>query len=73
VDRPDPGAGEHGHRNLGDHRQVDRDAVAFSHAPRLQNIGKPAHRFVQFSVGDATGITGIVALPQDRGLLRAAP
>ena len=35
MDRSDPGAGEHGHRNLWDHRQVDRDAVALPHAPRF--------------------------------------
>ena len=72
MDRADPSAGEHRHRDLGDHRQVDRDPVALFDASRLQDIGEPAHRFVQFAVGDAAVLAGIVALPQDRGLLGAS-
>src|SRR5215831_10354670 len=72
VDRPDPGTSQHGYRDFGDHRQVDRDAIAFFDASRFQNIGEPADSVVQFSVRDATVIAGIVALPQDRGLLAAA-
>src|SRR5215467_5696661 len=71
VDRPDPGASRHGYRDFGDHRQVDRDAIALFDASRFQNIGEPAHGIVQFSVGHATVIAGIVALPQNRNLLRA--
>ena len=39
VRRADAGAGEHGDRQLGDHRHVDGDAVAAPHAELLQRVG----------------------------------
>ncbi len=71
MDGADAGAGQHRHRDLGDHRQVDRDPVALLDAPGLQHIGEPADRLVQLAIGDVAVLGGIVALPQDRGLLAA--
>ena len=39
VDRANTGTGQHRHRCLGNHRQVDRDAVALFDAPALEDIG----------------------------------
>ena len=52
VDRADAGAGEHGHRRLHHHRQIDADPVALLHAERLQHVGEPADPLVQVAVGD---------------------
>ena len=41
--RPDPGAGEHRDRQLGDHRQVDRDPVARRDAQLAERVGGPVH------------------------------
>ena len=70
VDRADPGAGEHRHRRLGNHRQIEGDAVAFPGAERLQAIGHAHHVGVQFAIGDVAGDPGLVALPDDCGLVR---
>ena len=40
VNRADARAGEHGVRRLGNHRQVDRDAVALFDPIRLQHVGE---------------------------------
>src|SRR5438552_3874942 len=71
MDRADAGTGEHRHRDLGDHRQIDRDAVALPNPPRLQRVGEPANRLVQLAVGDAAVLARIIALPQYRRLLGA--
>ena len=52
VDRADARAGEHRHRDLGDHRQVDRDDVALAHAERRQRVGELLDVAVQVGVGD---------------------
>ena len=72
VDRADPGAGEHREGSLGDHRQVDGDPVALLDAMRLQHVGEAADLGVQLAVGDrAVDCVGVVALPDDRGLVAA--
>src|SRR5262249_48599774 len=67
----DARAGEHCDRRLGDHRQIDRDAIALLDAFRPQRIREAADLFVQFAVGDAAVFGGIVALPKDCGLTAA--
>src|SRR5579884_856921 len=71
MDRADAGAGQDRHRDFGDHRQIDRDAVALLDPARFQDIGETAHRLVQFAIGDMTVLARIVALPDDRGLIAA--
>ena len=61
----------HGVGSLRDHRQVDRNRIALFDAVRLEDIGKAADFVVQLLVGDVLGIFGIVAFPDDRGLLGA--
>ena len=71
VDCADPRAGEHGIGGFGDHRHVDRDAVALLHAARLQHIGQAADFFVCLAIGDCGALARVVAFPDDRGLVAA--
>ena len=61
VDRPDPRAGQHRHRDLGDHRQVDPDHVALLHAEVLQRVGEALRVGEQFGVGDVAPLTLLAA------------
>ena len=71
VHRADPRAGEHRVGGLGDHRQVDHDAVALADAERLQDVGELRDLRVQLAVADVRAGRRVVALPDDRGLLAA--
>ena len=53
----DPGAGEHRHHGLGDHRQVDRDPVAAVDAELGEGVGRLLHLGGQLGVGDGPGVT----------------
>ena len=56
VHRPDAGAGQHGHRQLGDHRHVDGHPVAPADAEPAQHVGEPGHLHQQLAVGDGPGV-----------------
>ena len=71
VRRPDPGAGEHRDRRLGDHRQVDRDPVTGPDAERRQGVRGLRHLAQQVGVGDVAGVAGL-ALEVDRHLVAVA-
>ena len=71
VWRADPRAREHRDRQLGDHRHVERHAVALLDAERRERIGEPAHLGVELAVGERAHVARL-ALPDDRGL-GAAP
>ena len=51
VRRADPGAGQHGHDDLGDHRQVDADHVALADPPGLQPVGQALNVGQDLGVG----------------------
>ena len=53
----DPGAGQHGHHGLGDHRQVDRHPVAGLHPQLDQCVGRLLHVGGQLRVRDLAGVT----------------
>ena len=72
VNGADAGAGEHGHRRLGDHGQVDANPVALLNALGLENIGQLADVGVQFAIGDLLVDVGIVGLPDDGDLIATA-
>ena len=59
VRRADPRAGEHGHRELGHHAEVDGDPVALRDAEGLQRVGEPADLLVQLAVGDHARVAGL--------------
>jgi hypothetical protein len=71
VGRADAGAGEHGHRSLGDHRQVDVDPVALRNAEALERVGEALHLVEQVGVGDGAGVARL-ALPVERDLVAPA-
>ena len=68
VRRADPGAGQHRHRELRDHRHVDADPVAALDAERAQRVREPADAGEQLRVGDRAGVAAL-ALEVVRDLL----
>ncbi len=62
VGGADAGAGEHGHRQLGDHREVDVDPVAPFDPQGLEDVGEPGHLGRELGVGDGAGVARL-ALP----------
>ena len=64
----DSSAGEHRVRELGDHGQVDTDAVAFAHAQRLQRIGGAANCGLEIPEGDVLVLARLVLDEDNRGL-----
>ena len=71
MDGADPRAGQHGVGGFRDHRQIDGDAVALLDVPGAQDVGHLADFVVQLAIGDVLRLRGIVALPDDRGLVAA--
>ena len=69
VDRANPGAGQHGDRQLRNHLQVHANPVAFLDAERLEDIGEFAHFTVELPVGQLGILPGLVAFPDDGGLV----
>ena len=58
----DASAREHGHRELGNHAQVDVDAIALDDPEGSQRVGQPADVIEQGRVGDRAGVARF-ALP----------
>ena len=52
VHRPDPGAGQHRHGQLGDHRHVDRHPIASDDSQAAQDVGEPGHLDEELCVAD---------------------
>jgi hypothetical protein len=71
VDRADACAGQHRIGRLRDHRQIDGDAIALLDAMPFEHVGEMADPIEQLSVADMLGLAGIVAFPDDRGLVGA--
>ena len=65
MNRADARAGEQGDGGFGDHRHINRHAVAFLDAQRFQRVGKFADFRVQFRVGDFFYLFLRFALPED--------
>ena len=68
VHGADARAGQHRDGQLGDERQVDRDAIALPDAERLEHVGELADLAIELPVGDGAAIAGL-AFPDDRGLV----
>jgi len=71
MDRADAGASQHGISGLRDHRHVDGDTVAFAHPACLQHIGEFADFLMQLLIADVLAVCGVVAFPDDGGLVGA--
>jgi hypothetical protein len=69
MHRADAGAGQHREGQFGDHRHIDRDAVALFDAARFEHIGEFADFGVHFAVGEGGVFTGLIAFPDNGGLL----
>ena len=69
VNRTDARAREHGDGGFGNHRHVNRDAVAFDDAERFEDVGELADILVKLGVGDVLHIFLGFALPDDGGLV----
>jgi len=67
----DAGAGEQRDRQLGDHRHVDRDAVALLDAQLLEDVGELAHLGVELAVRERLALGRLVALADQRDLILA--
>jgi hypothetical protein len=71
MNRANAGASEHRVSRLGDHGQVDRDAIALLDAVSFQQIGEKSDATRKRPIGDVGGLRGIVAFPDDRRLVGA--
>ena len=69
--RADARAGEHGDRQFGNHRHVDRNAIAAPNAELAQPVGKAADSIEQLAIGDGPAVAGL-AFVIIRDLLAAA-
>jgi hypothetical protein len=71
MDGADPGAGQHRIGGFRDHRQINRDTVAFSDVAGAQNIGEFADFVVQLPIGDMFRFGRMIAFPDDGSLVAA--
>ncbi len=59
VDQAEPGAGQHGDRQLRDHPHVDGDPIALAQTEALEPVGEPAHLGGEVGVGDGASVAGL--------------
>ena len=72
MDSPDPRTGQHGVCGLGNHRQINGDAIALADAQRLQHIGATADLFVQRAIAYVLRRrVWIIGFPDDRDIIAA--
>jgi hypothetical protein len=64
VGRADTGAGQHRHRRLGDHRQIDRDPVTDADAQFDEGVGGARDLVLELGIGDRAAVAGL-ALEMD--------
>ena len=64
VRRADPGAGQHGHHDLGNHRQVDADDIALPHPLGLQRVGEALGVGEDLAVRQGT-LLALLAVPAE--------
>ena len=72
VDRADAGAGEHRDRQLGDHRQVDADAIALADPQVPQRVRELRHLVTQLRIGDVAGLSFRLADPVEGDVVAVA-
>mmetsp|Transcript_5026 Transcript_5026/g.12823 ORF Transcript_5026/g.12823 Transcript_5026/m.12823 type:complete len:722 (-) Transcript_5026:224-2389(-) len=71
VDGADARAGQHGGRQLGQHRHVDVHAVALLHPDGLEVVRNLADLVLELLVREGRAVGGLVPLPDDGGLVAA--
>src|ERR1022692_1337685 len=67
----DPRAREHHNGDFRNHRQINRDAIAFLDTDGLHSVCALANPLVEFPVTDVFREPRIIALPNDCGLIAA--
>ena len=68
VGHADTGAGQHGHRQFGDHRHVDGHPIARAQPEALEHIGELGDLGQQVGVGDGEGVARLT-LPAEGDLV----
>ena len=68
VHGPDARARQHGNRELGDERQVDRDTIALRDPERLQDVGERRDLAIEIEVGQRA-VLARLAFPDDGRLV----
>src|SRR5687767_9744674 len=68
MSRADACAREHGDRQLGDQRQVQRDAIASLNISAFKNVGELADFGVQLLISEGACFTGFT-FPDERGFV----
>ncbi|CCJ90048.1 hypothetical protein BN132_1976 [Cronobacter turicensis 564] len=71
VHRADTGAGKHRDGGFRHHRHIDSDHVAFLNAERGQGVREATDVAVKFAVANVFALGGVVAFPDDGGLIAA--
>ncbi len=69
---PDPGAGQHRDRQLGDHGEVDRNRITLLDPEVLEDVGELLDLGLQLGVGEGPAVFRLIPLPEDRGLIPPA-
>ncbi len=72
VDGAEPGAGEHRHHRLRDHRHVDDDAIALGDAASCQHPCESGNLIAKLLVGVRPDGAGYRAVVDERGLVTSA-
>ena len=68
VNGADARTRQHRNRQLGNQRQVERDAIALCDSERFQNVRELRHLAVQVVIGERPRVARL-AFPDDRGLV----
>ena len=65
VHRANPGTGEHGYGQFGNHRHIYRHPIALYHTSRFEHVCEFADARMQFAVGDVAVLRRVVTFPDD--------
>ncbi len=71
MDSADARAGQHGDGGFRHHRHIDSNDIAFFNAQIEQYVGKTANIAMELAISDVFALAGVVAFPDDRGLVAA--
>ncbi len=71
MDSADARAGQHGDGRFRHHRHIDSNDIAFFNAQIEQYVGKTANIAMELAISDIFALAGVVAFPDDSGLVAA--
>lgn len=71
MDSADARAGQHGDGGFRHHRHIDSNDIAFFNAQIEQYVGKTANIAMELAISDVFALAGVIAFPDDRGLVAA--